>query len=174
MSLEGVGPFIGEGFVGEGEHVAHINVVFGGREGPVGIAWTTALATPREGHVPFVAVAQPNKPIVPFTLFVNKAAITNDIHGTLTWGAAQAGIASGVALAHDAGIMPRHISEYLLIVAVWVNPLANLEELIYTNNREATFVALQMAHLGGPDLVRAREAMATPANPYFRQSSGHS
>ena len=82
---------IGEGFVGEGANAAHINVVLGLRDGPVGTAWATALATPREGHVPFVAVAQPNMPVVPFTLFVNKAAIANDRHGELTWGAAQAG-----------------------------------------------------------------------------------
>ena len=79
---------IGEGFVGKGANAAHINVVLGLRDGPVGTAWATALATPREGHVPFVAVAQPNMPVVPFTLFVNKAAIANDRHGELTGGAA--------------------------------------------------------------------------------------
>ena len=51
---------IGEGFVGSGANAAHINIVLGLRDGPVGTAWATALATPREGHVPFVAVAQPN------------------------------------------------------------------------------------------------------------------
>src|SRR5437762_1416038 len=38
---------IGESFIGEGAEAAHINTVLGDRDGPVGIAWTTALATPR-------------------------------------------------------------------------------------------------------------------------------
>ncbi len=88
---------IGESFVGEGAEAAHINTVLGDRAGPVGTAWATALATPSAGHTPFVAVLEPGIPVKPLTLFVNKAAITGDVHGTLTWGAAQAGVAGGVA-----------------------------------------------------------------------------
>ena len=75
---------IGEFFEGEGVNAAHINVVLGKREGPVGTAWATALATPSAGHAPFVAVARPGIPVVPPTLFVNKAAITDPVHGNIT------------------------------------------------------------------------------------------
>jgi 5,6,7,8-tetrahydromethanopterin hydro-lyase len=162
---------IGEGFVGNGANAAHINVVLGLRDGPVGTAWATALATPREGHVPFVAVAQPNIPVVPFTLFVNKAAIANDRHGELTWGAAQAGVAAGVGLAHQAVMFdgnPEYVDSLVLIVAVWVNPSADNEEAVFTNNRDATFAALQQARDAGPDSGQALAAMANPSNPYFR------
>jgi len=162
---------IGEGFVGNGANAAHINVVLGLRDGPVGTAWATALATPREGHVPFVAVAQPNIPVVPFTLFVNKAAIANDRHGELTWGAAQAGVAAGVGLAHQAWMFdgnPEYVDSLVLIVAVWVNPSADNEEAVFTNNRDATFAALQQARGAGPDIGQALSAMANPSNPYFR------
>lgn len=162
---------IGEGFVGEGANAAHINVVLGLRDGPVGTAWATALATPREGHVPFVAVAQPNIPVVPFTLFVNKAAIANDRHGELTWGAAQAGVAAGVGLAHQAWMFdgnPEYVDSLVLIVAVWVNPSADNEEAVFANNRDATFAALQQARDAGPDIAQALAAMANPSNPYFR------
>jgi 5,6,7,8-tetrahydromethanopterin hydro-lyase len=159
---------IGEGFVGNGVNAAHINVVLGLRDGPVGTAWATALATPREGHVPFVAVAQPNMPVVPFTLFVNKAAIANDRHGELTWGGAQAGVAAGVGLAHKASLFESDIDSLVLIVAVWVNPSADNEEVIFTNNRDATYAALKQARDAGPDLNQARAAMTNPSNPYFR------
>ena len=162
---------IGEGFVGEGANAAHINVVLGLRDGPVGTAWATALATPREGHVPFVAVAQPNIPVVPFTLFVNKAAIANDRHGELTWGAAQAGVAAGVGLAHQAWMFdgnPEYVDSLVLIVAVWVNPSAEHAEVVFANNRDATFAALQQARDAGPDIGQALAAMANPSNPYFR------
>ena len=46
---------------------------------------------------------QPGLPVVPFTLFVNKARIEGDDHGRLTWGPAQAGVAAGVADAVAAG-----------------------------------------------------------------------
>ena len=69
---------IGEGFAGSGADAAHVNTVLGAKDGPVGIAWTTALATPRLGHAPFVVVVQPNLPVKPFTLFVNKSAIDTE------------------------------------------------------------------------------------------------
>ncbi len=169
MRISGMGPFIGEGFAGDGADAAHVNIVIGHVTSSVGGAWTTALATPREGHVPFVAVAQPGVPIQPFTLFVNKAAIAGEQHGTLTWGAAQAGLAAGVGAATVEGIMPRAAAEYVMIAAMWVNPLASDEEAVFGNNRAATLDAIRMASLGGPAADDALRAMLNPANPYFRR-----
>ena len=58
---------IGESFVGEGVNAAHINTVLGHRDGPAGVAWATALATPSAGHVPFMAVLRPSLPVKPLT-----------------------------------------------------------------------------------------------------------
>src|SRR5580700_4869725 len=96
---------IGESYVGEGAEAAHVNTVLGDREGPVGTAWATALATPRQGHIPFVTVLRPSLPVKPLTLFVNKAPVLDDAHANLTWGAAQAGVAGGVADAVAEGII---------------------------------------------------------------------
>ncbi len=54
---------IGEAFVGEGAEAAHVNTVLGRRDGPVGTAWATALASPSTGHAPFVAVVRHFMPI---------------------------------------------------------------------------------------------------------------
>ncbi len=161
--------FIGEGFAGDGVNAAHINTVMGLRSGPVGTAWATALATPRVGHVAFVAVAAPGSPVLPFTLFVNKATIETEMHGTLTWGAAQAGVAAGVGQAHLDGHIPPDSESQVLIAAVWVNPSANDEEAVFANNRAAMRVALAMAHSEAPHTGRAIAAMTDPSNPYFRQ-----
>ena len=72
---------IGECFAGDGVDAAHINTVLGRYGGPVEVAWATALATPRPGHAAFVAVLQPNLPVQPLTLFVNKATIAGERHG---------------------------------------------------------------------------------------------
>ena len=116
---------IGESFVGQGAEAAHVNTVLGDRQGPVGTAWATALATPRQGHIPFVTVLRPSLPVKPLTLFVNKAPVLDDAHANLTWGAAQAGVAGGVADAVAEGIISEQEAEDLvLIAAVWVNPNA--------------------------------------------------
>lgn len=159
---------IGESFVGEGAEAAHINTVLGHRAGPVGTAWATALATPSAGHTPFVAVLEPGIPVKPLTLFVNKAAITGDAHGTLTWGAAQAGVAGGVADAvADGVISPADADDLVLIAAVWVNPAASDADLVYQNNRAATAGALRASVEGKPDLAAVLAARARPANPYY-------
>jgi 5,6,7,8-tetrahydromethanopterin hydro-lyase len=160
---------IGESYVGDGAEAAHVNTVLGDRSGPVGIAWAIALATPRTGHTPFVAVVRPGIPAKPLTLFVNKAAIASDEHGALTWGAAQAGVACGVADAVAEGIISaQDADELVLIAAVWVNPAARAAELVYANNREATKGALVASARSLPELADVLAARAQPANPYYQ------
>ena len=163
---------IGEGFAGDGGDAAHVNTVLGSRSGPVGTAWATSLATPSVGHVPFVAVVRPNLPVVPMTLFVNKAAIASESHGTLTWGAAQAGVAAGVGRALvDRAIDRSRAPGLVLIVAVWVDPAASDEEAVFANNRDATTAALVMGASSGPsiDLVLDTLTCDGPTNPFFRR-----
>jgi 5,6,7,8-tetrahydromethanopterin hydro-lyase len=154
--------------VGSGAEAAHVNTVLGLREGPVGGAWAAALATPSAGHAPFVAVVQPGLPAKPFTLFVNKAAIAGERHAALTWGAAQAGVASGVMDAVAAGaIAARDADRLALIAAVWVDPAAQDEGAVYRNNREATRRALEAGARGEPALPEVLAARTAPRNPFF-------
>ena len=159
---------IGEAFVGQGAEAAHVNTVLGPRAGPVGTAWATALATPSAGHVPFIAVVRPGLPAKPLTLFVNKAAIAGDTHANLTWGAAQAGVASGVADAVADGVIAReHVDELALIAAVWVDPAARDDEAVYRNNRAATRAALAAGRANEPKLDEVLAARTSPRNPFF-------
>src|SRR4029453_6358191 len=125
-------------FAGGGANAAHINTVLGSRDGPVGTAWATALATPRAGHASFVVVARPNMPVKPPTLFVNKAEIREETHGHLHWGAAQEAVADGT-------IPQGEVDALALIAAVWVDWAANEEERVFANNLEATRAALASA-----------------------------
>jgi 5,6,7,8-tetrahydromethanopterin hydro-lyase len=159
---------IGESFVGEGADAAHVNTVLGLKGGPIETAWATALATPRPGHAAFVAVLRPNLPVRPLTLFVNKATIAGDRHGELTWGAAQAGVAAGVADAVAAGtIAPAEADDLLLIAAVWVNPDARDADAVFTNNRSATANALANGAANLPRVADTLAARNAPANPYY-------
>jgi len=156
---------LGESFVGDGVNAAHINTVVGDRDGPVGTAWATALASPSEGHAPFVAVLKPGLPVKPFTLFVNKSRMQSKAHAEITWGAGQAGVAAGVADALAEGLVDQ---EQVLIAAVWVNPSADDADAVYENNRVATRVAIAMGVGAGPvaaDVIAARD---DAWNPFFR------
>jgi 5,6,7,8-tetrahydromethanopterin hydro-lyase len=159
---------IGESFVGDGVDAAHVNTVLGRYGGPVETAWVTALATPRVGYAPFVAVLKPNVPVKPLTLFVTKADIRGDEHGTLVWGAAQAGVAGGVADAVAEPVIPHDaIDDLLLVVAVWVSWDARNADAVYANNREATCTALRRGAAGEPSLSEVLEAATAPENPYY-------
>jgi 5,6,7,8-tetrahydromethanopterin hydro-lyase len=165
---------IGESFIGSGVNAAHINTVLGPRTGPAGAAWATALATPSAGHVPFMAVLAPGVAVQPPTLFVTKAAIENDAHGNLTWGAAQAGVAGGVADAVAAGhVSAEAVGELVLIAAVWVNPGADDEQTVYRNNRLATATALANGAAGLPGLEEVMKHRDAPTNPFFSGVAEH-
>ena len=160
---------LGERFIGSGAEAAHVNTVLGRREGPVGQAWATALATPTSGHAPFVVVLRPGLPVQPYTLFVNKAQIASDRHARLTWGAAQAGVAAGVADAVAAGTIAADIAgELVLIAAVWVDPDAADEALVFANNREAASGALALGRAGLPVAADVAAERDHPWNAFFR------
>ena len=154
--------------MGAGPNAAHVNTVLGPRDGAVGTAWATALATPSEGHAPFVVVLHPGLPVKPFTLLVNKARIASDEHARMTWGPAQAGVASGVAEAVAQG-MVFDIDE-LLIAAVWVDPAADDAEAVFANNEQATLAALAMGQLNLPSRTDIEERRTEVWNPFFRNS----
>jgi len=159
---------IGESFVGEGAEAAHVNTVLGTLGGPVETAWVTALATPRAGHVPFVATVTPGVAVRPFTLFVNKAPLEGERHATLTWGAAHAGMAAGVMAAVAEGtVTEAEASGLLLVAAVWVNPEAADEDAVFANNEAATLGALRAGRQGRPDVAEALAARHAPSNAYY-------
>ncbi len=159
----------GESFVGEGAEAAHLNTVLGAAGGPVETAWVTALATPRAGHVAFVATVAPGTAVRPFTLFVNKATIESKRHAELTWGAAHAGVAAGVmeAVAEDT-IPETEAAALLLVAAVWVNALAGDEDLVFANNKEAVLGALRDGRRGAAWVTDALAARHAPHNAYYR------
>jgi 5,6,7,8-tetrahydromethanopterin hydro-lyase len=163
---------IGESFVGDGPHAAHLNTVLGSKGGPVETAWAGALAHPTQGHTPFVAVLRPGLPVKPFTLFINKATLAGDRHAEMTWGPAQAGVAKGVADAVGEGIIAAAaVDDLLLIAAVWVDPRAAEAQLVFTNNARATLEALRAGRERLPPIDDVLAARQAPFNPFFTPKS---
>jgi len=160
---------IGESFVGSGPNAAQLNTILGDREGPVGVAWATALATPSTGHVPFITVLQPGLPVKPSTLFVPRSRVEGSGHSRLTWGPAQAGVAAGVADSVAAGVVSEEDADRLLLIAaVWVDPNADDADAVFANNREATRSSIIVGRAGLPAPRDAVEKRAEAWNPNYR------
>jgi 5,6,7,8-tetrahydromethanopterin hydro-lyase len=74
---------------------------------------------------------------------VNKSTIEGDLHGRITWGAAQLGIAQGVMDAVAEGsIDPADADDLVLLVPAWVDPGAEDETAVRVANRKATRAAI--------------------------------
>ena len=112
----------------------------------------------------------PNRVFLPSRprLFVNKAAIAGPVHGNMTWGPAQAGVAQGVGQALENSVIDSEdVDDLVLIVAVWVNPDANDEAEVFRNNQVATFEALGKAVQALPKVAEFVSAARSPFNPFF-------
>jgi 5,6,7,8-tetrahydromethanopterin hydro-lyase len=162
---------IGEAWSGEAPNGSHVNVVVARRGSATAAAAVGALASPRPGHVPFLAALEAGVVARPTTVVVNKATIEDERLGRLTWGAAQVGIAQGVLDAVADGTLPAaDVPELLLLVAVWVDPAASNERAVRTANREATRAALADA-ISPPsvqDVAALAERREEAHNAYFR------
>src|SRR5687768_3528740 len=67
--------FLGESLVGDGNEVAHIDLVIGSKSGPAGVAFCNALTNNKDGFTTLLAVVTPNLPAKPDTIMFNKVTI---------------------------------------------------------------------------------------------------
>jgi 5,6,7,8-tetrahydromethanopterin hydro-lyase len=67
----------------------------------------------------------------------------------------------------DAVIPPDAVDELLLIAAVWVDPQASVERLVFENNRLATRQAHEAGSLRRPALADLLEVRDAPQNPFY-------
>ena len=152
-SLRGAAYFIGEALVGEGEEVAHVDLLIGDKTGPIGEAFASGLSSLSMGHTPLLAVIRPNLPPKPHTLLVPKVTVKNMEDAGKIFGPAQAAVAKAVADAVEEGIIPRDkVDDWVIICSVFVHPKAKDYRKIYHYNYSATKLALRRALMKYPPL----------------------
>src|SRR5919108_5876703 len=108
--------YIGEALVGEGNEIAHIDLLIGDKDGPVGHAFANALARQSEGHSNLLAVITPNLLCKPATVLITKVTIKGAKQAVQMFGPAQAAVAKAVTDSVAEGIIPRSEAENLVIV----------------------------------------------------------
>lgn len=170
MNLDDVDGRIGEGWSGEAPNGSHVNVVLARRGSATAASALGMFAHPAPGHTPVLVCVGPTQqeyePVWPPTLMMNKATALDDRHQTMTWGAAQLGIGQGVLDAVADGLIEAS-GDLLVLVAVWVDPVADDETAVRHANRDATRKALGVCVEGrdpaaAAALVERRDSLRNP------------
>jgi len=123
---------IGEALMGEGTEVAHVDLLIGDKDGPVGQAFANGLSNLSAGHTPLLAVIRPNLPPKPHTLLVPKVTVKNMEQIGKIFGPAQAAVAKAVADSVEEGIIPEDkVDDWVIICSVFIHPQAKDYRSIY-------------------------------------------
>ena len=137
---------IGEALIGEEPELAHIDLIIGDKQGPVGQAFATGLSSLSQGHTPLLAVIRPNLPAKPYTLLVPKVTVKDLDQANKIFGPAQAAVAKAIADSVEEGTIPSEkLESWIIICSVFVHPKAEDYRRIYHYNYGATKLALTRA-----------------------------
>jgi 5,6,7,8-tetrahydromethanopterin hydro-lyase len=159
--------FVGEALVGEGNEIAHIDLLIGSKDGPVGVAFANALARQSEGHTNLLAVLTPNLAVKPSTVMITKVTIKGMKQAVQMFGPAQAAVAKAVADSVAAGVIPANQAEDLVIVCgVFIHPAAAEDRKIYEFNYQATKEAIAAAMKNKPSAQEMLAGKDKAAHPF--------
>jgi len=161
--------FIGESLVGEGNEIAHIDLLIGDKTGPVGTAFANALARQSAGHSNLLAVLAPNLAVKPATVMITKVTIKGAKQAVQMFGPAQAAVAKAVADSVAEGVIPRDkCEEYVIICGVFIHWQAADDKKIYDFNYKATKEAIARALKNEPsvqEMVSKKDSAKHPFSP---------
>jgi 5,6,7,8-tetrahydromethanopterin hydro-lyase len=157
---------IGEALVGEGNEIAHIDLLIGPKTGPVGVAFAQALANQSHGHSNLLAVLEPNLICKPATVLITKVTIKGMKQAVQMFGPAQSAVAKAVADSVADGVIPKAQAENLVIVCgVFIHPAAQDDKKIYEYNYEATKQSIINAMGGKPtvdEMIAGKDSAKHP------------
>ncbi len=146
---------IGEALLGEGNEIAHVDLLIGDKDGPVGKAFANGLSNLSAGHTPLLAVIRPNLPPKPHTLLVPKVTVKNMEDAGKIFGPAQAAVAKAVADAVEEEVIPKDkVDDWVIVCSVFIHPQASDYRRIYQYNYGATKLALRRALKKYPSLEK--------------------
>jgi 5,6,7,8-tetrahydromethanopterin hydro-lyase len=162
--------YIGEALAGEGNEIAHIDLLIGDKAGPVGTAFANALADQKQGHSNLLALLTPNLMCKPATVLITKVTIKGAEQATQMFGPAQKAVGKAVADSVAAGVIPKDQVENLVIVAgVFIHWEAKDNNKIFQYNYDATKLAIQRAMKGEPKIDEILAKKDTAKHPIFEK-----
>ena len=158
---------VGESLVGEGNEVAHIDLLIGPRGSPVEAAFCNALTNNKDGFTTLLAVIAPNLPCKPNTVMFNKVTIKGAKQAVQMFGPAQFAVAKAVQDSVADGIIPAEEADDLFIcVGVFIHWEAADDAKIQQYNYQATKLALERAVQGFPSAAEATAKREQVKHPF--------
>ena len=159
--------YIGEALVGEGNEVAHIDLMIGSKTGPVGMAFANALANQSAGHTNLLAVLEPNLPTKPATVMITKYTLKHIKQVLQMFGPAQYAVAKAVADCVAEGTIPAAEADNLVIVCgVFIHGAAEDGKKILEYNYAATKSAIERAMKHEPTTAEVTAKKDTAKHPF--------
>ena len=159
--------FLGESLVGEGNEVAHIDLIIGSKSGPAGVAFCSALTNNKDGFTTLLAVVAPNLPAKPDTIMFNKVTIKGAKQAVQMFGPAQAAVSRAVVDSVASGVIPKDKANDLCIaVGVFIHWEASDDAKIYDYNYQATKEAIQRAMANKPGVDEVIAASKSAKHPF--------
>lgn len=158
---------VGESLVGEGNEVAHIDLLIGPKNGPVGVAFANALVNQNAGHTALLAVLEPNLMPKPATIMMNKVTMKGATQAVQMFGPAQMAVAKAVADSVADGVIPQADAESLVcIVGVFIHWEAKDNKKIFDYNYRATKESIARAMKGEPSVKTVTERKDKAKHPF--------
>ncbi|MQT11097.1 formaldehyde-activating enzyme [Segnochrobactrum spirostomi] len=158
---------IGESLVGDGNEVAHIDLVIGPRGSAAETAFVNALTNNKDGFTTLLAVLAPNLPCKPNTILFNKVTIKDARQAVQMFGPAQYGVAKAIQDSVAEGIIPVEEADDLFVsVGVFIHWEASDDAKIQEYNYKATKEALERAVNGKPTAAEVTAQRNSAHHPF--------
>ena len=158
---------IGEALVGDGNEVAHIDLLIGPKDGPVGVAFANALAQQTQGHSNLLAVLEPNLAVKPATVMITKVTIKGAKQAVQMFGPAQFAVAKAVADCVENGTIPKDQADnWVIVCGVFIHWEAEDDKKIYEYNYEATKLSIERALKNEPSADQVVSGKDTAKHPF--------
>ena len=160
---------VGESLVGDGNEIAHIDLIMGPRGSAAETAFCNALTNNKDGFTTLLAVIAPNLPCKPNTILYNKVTIKGAKQAVQMFGPAQAAVGRAVADCVADGTIPADEADDVFIaVGVFIHWEAADDNKIYSFNHQAVKESIKRAVAGEPkakDVLAKRESVKHPFSP---------
>ena len=157
---------VGESLVGDGNEVAHIDLIIGPRGSAAETAFATALTNNKDGFTALLAVVAPNLAVKPSTVLFNKVTIKGAKQAVQMFGPAQRAVAMAVADCVEDGTIPAAEADNIFIcVGVFIHWEAADDNKIQDYNYAATKESIKRAVAGDPkasEVVSKKSSMGHP------------
>ena len=158
---------VGESLVGDGNEVAHIDLMIGPRGSAAESAFCHSLSNNKDGFTSLLAVIAPNLPCKPNTLLFNKVTIKGAKQAVQMFGPAQAAVARAVVDSVESGVIPKDkADDYVIMVGVFIHWDASDDKKIYDYNYQATKESIQRALGNKPSVNEVITAAKTAKHPF--------